>query len=135
MQLYRLCVVAVQEVQEEGKYAIDSPGNPALAEVSPEEYTLGTLVLLLKIKIHHTYLHRYYYDYDSIINFLWVHIVEENEERTMVEPKSYSDPKLLELMNILIDWVNDVLADHRIIVKNLEQDLYDGQVLQKLYGK
>jgi len=62
-------------------------------------------------------------------------ILEENEERTMVEPKSYSDPKLQELMNILIDWVNDVLADHRIIVKNLEQDLYDGQVLQKLYGK
>ncbi|CAI6362586.1 unnamed protein product [Macrosiphum euphorbiae] len=90
----------VQEVQEEGKYAIDSPGNPAMADVPPEEYTL-----------------------------------EENEERTMVEPKSYSDPKLQELMNILIDWVNDVLADHRIIVKNLEQDLYDGQVLQKLYEK
>jgi len=53
----------------------------------------------------------------------------------MVEPKCYSDPKLQELMSILIDWVNDVLADHRIIVKNLEQDLYDGQVLQKLYGK
>lgn len=63
-----------------------------------------------------------------------LNILEENEERTMVEPKSYSDPKLQELMNILIDWVNDVLADHRIIVKNLEQDLYDGQVLQKLYG-
>lgn len=62
-------------------------------------------------------------------------ILEENEERTMVEPKSYSDPKLQELMNILIDWVNDLLADQRIIVKNLEQDLYDGQVLQKLYGK
>lgn len=69
----------------------------------------------------------------SIITFIIS--LEENEERTMVEPKSYSDPKLQELMNILIDWVNDVLADHRIIVKNLEQDLYDGQVLQKLYGK
>lgn len=34
----------MQEVQEEGKYAIDSPGNPAMAEVSPEEYTLGKSV-------------------------------------------------------------------------------------------
>jgi len=34
----------VQEVQEEGKYAIDSPGNPAMADVPPEEYTLGTLL-------------------------------------------------------------------------------------------
>ncbi|KAE9521860.1 hypothetical protein AGLY_017742 [Aphis glycines] len=100
LQYVKFRVAILQEVQEEGKYAIDSPGNPAMADVPPEEYTL-----------------------------------EENEERTMVEPKSYSDPKLQELMNILIDWVNDVLADHRIIVKNLEQDLYDGQVLQKLYEK
>lgn len=35
-------IVTVQEVQEEGKYAIDSPGNPAMADVPPEEYTLGT---------------------------------------------------------------------------------------------
>lgn len=34
----------MQEVQEEGKYAIDSPGNPAMADVPPEEYTLGMLV-------------------------------------------------------------------------------------------
>lgn len=34
----------MQEVQEEGKYAIDSPGNPAMADVPPEEYTLGTLL-------------------------------------------------------------------------------------------
>lgn len=39
-----LCLIeffSVQEVQEEGKYAIDSPGNPAMADVPPEEYTLG----------------------------------------------------------------------------------------------
>ena len=28
-----------------------------------------------------------------------------------------------------------MLVDERIIVKNLEEDLYDGQVLQKLLGR
>lgn len=36
---------------------------------------------------------------------------------------------------VLIDWINDVLAGERIIVKDLAEDLYDGQVLQKLFGE
>lgn len=36
---------------------------------------------------------------------------------------------------VLLDWVNDVLVEERIIVKQLEEDLYDGQVLQKLLGE
>jgi len=36
---------------------------------------------------------------------------------------------------MLLDWINDELADHRIIVKDVIEDLYDGQVLQKLVGK
>lgn len=36
---------------------------------------------------------------------------------------------------MLLDWINDVLAEERIIVKQLEEDLYDGQVLQKLLEK
>ena len=39
------------------------------------------------------------------------------------------------ILQVLIDWINDVLVDERIIVKSLEDDLYDGQVLQKLLGK
>ena len=35
---------------------------------------------------------------------------------------------------MLIDWINDELADFRIIVKDLEEDLFDGQILQKLIG-
>ncbi|XP_065224000.1 beta-parvin [Planococcus citri] len=59
----------------------------------------------------------------------------ENEERSMIEPHSYDDPKLKELIAVLIDWINDELADHRIIVKTLDEDLYDGQILQKLFEK
>lgn len=35
---------------------------------------------------------------------------------------------------MLLDWINDELADSRIIVQNLEEDLFDGQILQKLIG-
>lgn len=39
------------------------------------------------------------------------------------------------MLQILIDWINDELADQRIIVKNIEDDVYDGQVLHKLWEK
>uniref|UniRef100_G1T4Q8 Parvin alpha n=1 Tax=Oryctolagus cuniculus TaxID=9986 RepID=G1T4Q8_RABIT len=61
--------------------------------------------------------------------------LKENEGGTMVDPNSRSDPKLQELMKVLIDWINDVLVGERIIVKDLAEDLYDGQVLQKLFEK
>uniref|UniRef100_A0A8C3BPY8 Parvin beta n=1 Tax=Cairina moschata TaxID=8855 RepID=A0A8C3BPY8_CAIMO len=61
--------------------------------------------------------------------------LEENEERTMIDPNSKEDPKFKELIKVLIDWINDVLVEERIIVKHLEEDLYDGQVLQKLLEK
>jgi len=38
------------------------------------------------------------------------------------------------VIQVLIDWINDELADFRIIVKDLEEDLFDGQILQKLIG-
>lgn len=60
--------------------------------------------------------------------------LDENEERSMIEPKSLEDPKLQELISVLIEWINDELADQRIIVKDIVEDLYDGQVLQKLLG-
>ncbi|XP_047406354.1 beta-parvin [Sciurus carolinensis] len=61
--------------------------------------------------------------------------LEENEERTMIDPASREDPKFKELVKVLLDWINDVLVEDRIIVKQLEEDLYDGQVLQKLLEK
>ncbi|XP_060695894.1 beta-parvin isoform X1 [Hemiscyllium ocellatum] len=62
-------------------------------------------------------------------------MLEENEERTMIEPHSKEEAKFKELVKVLIDWINDVLVEERIIVKTLEEDLYDGQVLQKLLEK
>lgn len=62
-------------------------------------------------------------------------IAAEGEERLLIERRSYADPRLQSLVALLIDWINDELADQRIIVKNMEDDLYDGQILQKLLGK
>lgn len=60
-------------------------------------------------------------------------ILDENEERSVIMPKAFEDPKLRELIQVLIDWINDELASQRIIVQDLTEDLYDGQVLQKLF--
>jgi len=61
--------------------------------------------------------------------------LEENEERSMIEPKSYENPKLKDLIKIIMEWINDELVDDRIIIQDIEEDLYDGQVLQKLLEK
>jgi hypothetical protein len=58
--------------------------------------------------------------------------LDENEERSMIEPKSYENPKLQELIRILLDWINDELHTERIIVQDVEEDLYDGQVVDYL---
>lgn len=57
--------------------------------------------------------------------------------RTLVcKETSYESSLILSLsLQVLIDWINDVLVGERIIVKDLAEDLYDGQVLQKLFGK
>ena len=60
--------------------------------------------------------------------------LDENEERSMIVPKSLEDSKVQELIYVLIEWINDELAEQRIIVKDITEDLYDGQVLQKLLG-
>ncbi|XP_026280715.1 beta-parvin [Frankliniella occidentalis] len=90
----------VQEFQDEGKHAIDSPGSPTAIDHPPEDYDLG-----------------------------------ENEERAIIETKSMESAKFKELVTVLIEWINDELANQRIIVKYIDEDLYDGQILQKLLEK
>jgi parvin len=43
--------------------------------------------------------------------------------------------KLEPLIKTLIDWINTELAEKRVIVKDLEEDLHDGQILQMLIEK
>lgn len=107
------------DVQQEGKYAIDSPGNPTAPVIPPEEYELGKYHRALFIRVQRFFLYT----------------PDDNEERCMIEPKALEDPKLQELIQVLIEWINDELAAQRIIVQDIVEDLYDGQVLQKLLEK
>ena len=62
-----------------------------------------------------------------------LYLKEENEERSALE---MSEKKKLEpLIKILIDWINSELAEKRIIVKDIQEDCYDGQILRLLIGK
>lgn len=63
------------------------------------------------------------------------YVLAENEERSMIEPGMINNHDYQELLKILINWINDELSDHRIIVKDLTEDLYDGQILGKLIEK
>ena len=53
----------------------------------------------------------------------------------MIEPRSFEKADLQELIRVLIEWINDELHHFRIIVQDIEEDLYDGQILQKLMEK
>lgn len=61
--------------------------------------------------------------------------LDENEERSMVEPASLENPKVKELQEVLLDWINDELSDLRIVLRNITEDLYDGQILAILMEK
>lgn len=93
-------IILVQEVQQEGKHAIDSPGLPNAPEIPPEDYNLG-----------------------------------DNEQRSIIQQQSLNSPAVRDLFQVLIEWINDCLAEERIIVSDIEQDCYDGQVLHKLWEK
>ncbi|KAH9284992.1 Beta-parvin [Echinococcus granulosus] len=59
----------------------------------------------------------------------------EGDECSMLEPHSKEQPLVKELIQTLIEWINKKLIDERILVRDIEADLYDGQVLQKLLEK
>ena len=59
--------------------------------------------------------------------------LKENDKRTALEMGEKR--KLEPLVKVLIDWINSELAEKRVIVKDLEEDLYDGQILQMLIEK
>lgn len=58
--------------------------------------------------------------------------LKTGERKTMVRPHALEAPEVLKLMDVLMDWINEVLADRRIIVRDIRGDLFDGQVLSEL---
>jgi len=56
-------------------------------------------------------------------------LLDEGQERYMVAPNSLEDHKVKELCQVLSDWINDVLQEMRIVVRDIAEDLYDGHIL------
>jgi len=58
--------------------------------------------------------------------------LQEGEMRSVVHPISVQKEGVRQLIENLKTWINTTLQEQRIIVRSLENDLYDGTVLQKL---
>lgn len=54
------------------------------------------------------------------------------EKRKLIQPTSLKDPKLKNLKETLVDWINSTLKAEHIVVQSLEEDLFDGLVLHHL---
>ncbi|XP_063164355.1 gamma-parvin [Candoia aspera] len=61
--------------------------------------------------------------------------VVPDKKKKYIKPSSRQDPELEALQKFLINWINTTLKDEHIVVKNLEEDLYDGLVLHHLLEK
>uniref|UniRef100_A0A8C0YQ09 Parvin, gamma n=1 Tax=Cyprinus carpio carpio TaxID=630221 RepID=A0A8C0YQ09_CYPCA len=54
------------------------------------------------------------------------------ERRMMIQPTSLEDPKLNKLKEVLVEWINRTLKVEHIVVRTLEEDIYDGLVIHHL---
>jgi len=57
------------------------------------------------------------------------------EERMVLQPHALDEPSVQELIAVLLRWINDVLEARRIIVRDIVEDIYDGQVLGELLAQ
>ncbi|XP_068026805.1 gamma-parvin [Melanerpes formicivorus] len=68
----------------------------------------------------------------EVNEFLAENVIAQGEKKKFIKPTSSKNPKLEELKLLLIDWINTTLKEEHIVVKSLEEDLYDGLVLHHL---
>ncbi|KAL7074816.1 hypothetical protein ACQ4LE_005602 [Meloidogyne hapla] len=61
--------------------------------------------------------------------------LEDGQSLRTLTIESKDDPKVQEIHRLLIYWLNEELAQDRIVVRNLQEDIFDGQVIQKLVEK
>ncbi|OWK53946.1 Gamma-parvin [Lonchura striata] len=68
----------------------------------------------------------------TLDRFLTENVIAKGEKRKLIKPTSSNNPRLEELKLFLTDWINGTLKEEHIVVKSLEEDLYDGLVLHHL---
>ncbi|XP_036108571.1 gamma-parvin [Molossus molossus] len=65
-------------------------------------------------------------------------LVEEltqGEKKKFLPPTSRKDPKFEALQRVLLEWINTELLPEHIVVRSLEEDMFDGLVLHHLFQK
>lgn len=62
-------------------------------------------------------------------------LMHEGERRVVIDEQSKRQFTYHQLISSLTNWINDELSQQRIIITDLQDDLYDGQVLAKLVEK
>lgn len=56
-------------------------------------------------------------------------------KKKYLSPNSRKDPKFEELQKVLMEWINTTLLPEHIVVRSLEEDMFDGLILHHLFQK
>lgn len=59
----------------------------------------------------------------------------QGEKKKYMLPTSRKDPRFEELQKVLMEWINAELQAEHIVVRSLEEDLFDGLILHHLFQK
>lgn len=59
----------------------------------------------------------------------------QGEKRKYLPPTSRKDPRFEELQKALMEWINTELLPEHIVVRSLEEDMFDGLILHHLFQK
>lgn len=59
----------------------------------------------------------------------------QGEKKRFLPPTSRKDPKFEELQKVLMEWINTELLAEHIVVRSLEEDMFDGLILHHLFQK
>ncbi|KAM5289168.1 gamma-parvin [Ctenodactylus gundi] len=59
----------------------------------------------------------------------------QGEKKKYLSPNSRKDPRFIELQKVLMDWINATLLPEHIVVRSLEEDMFDGLILHHLFQK
>ncbi|XP_065909499.1 beta-parvin-like [Dysidea avara] len=60
------------------------------------------------------------------------YVLSIGEEKIALQPKALQDQQVKDLIIVLLKWINDILEDRRIIVRHIQEDIYDGQILSEM---
>ncbi|XP_004438025.1 PREDICTED: gamma-parvin [Ceratotherium simum simum] len=61
--------------------------------------------------------------------------LQQGQKKKYLPPTSRKDPKFEELQRVLMEWINTELLLEHIVVRSLEEDMFDGLILHHLFQK